>query len=172
MLGFSFIRTRMHTVSSQLGLIKGFIETKKSLKHSGEKHGQHTEKTLLVPFTKEGGVVTTTLTKRILRKTGTKNCLTRITLRNGDMRLMWCSGRGRNGGQRSDNCWSCWGESGRRLARMILGEKVSQAGGVILEGCPNVLQDLVVVPKKPALSLEGLVNWVTVCQVHMVRSFC
>lgn len=99
------------------------------------KHAQHREKTLL-------GVVSTTLTKGKLRSTGTKNCLTRITLGNGDMRLTWCSSRGRNGGQRTDNCWSCWGERGWKLAWMNLGEKVSHAGGVILKGCPNVIQDL------------------------------
>lgn len=71
--GFCFIGTQILTGASQLGLIKGFIETKKSLKHRGEKHARHRKKALLVPFPKEGAVVTTTLTKRKLRSTGTKN---------------------------------------------------------------------------------------------------
>lgn len=52
------IRIRMQTGTSQLGLTKGFVETKRSLKRGGEKHARHGEKIQLVPFPKEGGIVT------------------------------------------------------------------------------------------------------------------
>lgn len=64
MLRFSFITTQMQTGNSQLSLTEGLIETKRSRKHSGEKHTQHKGKILLVHFPKEGGMVTTMLAKR------------------------------------------------------------------------------------------------------------
>lgn len=47
----------MQMGTSQLGLTKGFVETKRSLKCSGEKQAWHGEKIQLVPFLKEGGVM-------------------------------------------------------------------------------------------------------------------
>lgn len=46
-------------------------------------------------------------------------------------------------------------------------EEVSHAGGKGQERSPDVREDLVMVPEKPALSLQGLVNWVAVCRVHI-----